>query len=108
MLKEKLLSYIKEQTKQADFDHVDKSCTADEMSGIFTVKRNTVSHYLNKEVGNLYLRSIQGLFCFLMPKCLKSGFLSLRNRSMQVSRNFLWNIQRQRESPGRLTIRWKV
>lgn len=51
MLKEKLLSYIKEQTKQADFDHVDKSCTADEMSGIFTVKRNTVSHYLNKEVG---------------------------------------------------------
>ncbi len=51
MLKEKLLSYIKEQTKQVDFDHVDKSCTADEMSGIFTVKRNTVSHYLNKEVG---------------------------------------------------------
>lgn len=52
MLKEELLSYIKKQTEQIDFDHVDKSCTADEMSGIFQVKRNTVSHYLNKEVGD--------------------------------------------------------
>ena len=97
MLKEKLLSYIKEQTKQADFDHVDKSCTADEMSGIFTVKRNTVSHYLNKEVGKSLFKVNTRPVLFFDAKV-----------SMQVSRNFLWNIQRQRESPGRLTIRWKV
>lgn len=51
MLKEELLSYIREKTGETDFEHVDKSCTADEMSGIFEVKRNTVSHYLNQEVG---------------------------------------------------------
>lgn len=51
MLKDKLLSYIKEKTREIDFQAVDNSCTADAMSGIFGVKRNTVSHYLNQELG---------------------------------------------------------
>ena len=47
MLKEKLLSYIKEQTKQADFDHVDKSCTAVRCRG--SLRETEYSQSLSKQ-----------------------------------------------------------
>lgn len=50
MLKDELLAYLEEQTLQFDWDNPSPSLTAMEISEVFHVKRNTVSHYLNQLV----------------------------------------------------------
>ncbi|MDA7026482.1 sigma 54-interacting transcriptional regulator [Bacillus sp. CLL-7-23] len=50
MLKKDLLSYLDEKTCHFDWDKSSVTLTAVEISKIFHVKRNTVSHYLNQLV----------------------------------------------------------
>ncbi|NPC91520.1 sigma 54-interacting transcriptional regulator [Bacillus sp. WMMC1349] len=50
MLKKDLLSYLDEETCHFDWDKSAASFTASEISKLFHVKRNTVSHYLNQLV----------------------------------------------------------
>lgn len=47
-MKEKLVSYLENQTAFLDIDALDEVFTAQKLSEIFEVKRNTVSHYLNQ------------------------------------------------------------
>lgn len=47
-MKEELLNYLKNQTAFLDLQNLDKLFTAAGLAEIFGVKRNTVSHYLNK------------------------------------------------------------
>ncbi|MFC7395360.1 sigma 54-interacting transcriptional regulator [Scopulibacillus cellulosilyticus] len=50
MLKEDLLSYLDNETSQFNWDHPSENFTATRISEVFHVKRNTVSHYLNRMV----------------------------------------------------------
>lgn len=47
-LKDRLLSYLKNQTSFLDLDALDELFTAKKLAEIFGVKRNTISHYLNQ------------------------------------------------------------
>ncbi|MDN6640626.1 MAG: sigma 54-interacting transcriptional regulator, partial [Tetragenococcus sp.] len=47
-MKDRLLSYLKNQTSFLDLDALDELFTAKELAEIFGVKRNTISHYLNQ------------------------------------------------------------
>ena len=47
-MKEKLVSYLENQTAFLDIDALDEVFTAQKLSEVFEVKRNTVSHYLNQ------------------------------------------------------------
>lgn len=50
-LKEKLISYLENQTAFFNLDELSDIFTANKMSLVFNVKRNTVSHYLNQLTG---------------------------------------------------------
>jgi len=50
MLKDELLAYLDQETQHFDWDHPSANFTANQISAVFQVKRNTVSHYLNQLV----------------------------------------------------------
>lgn len=51
MLKESIALYVKENTSKIDLECLDTTLTAEEIAAYFQIKRNTVSYYLNQEVG---------------------------------------------------------
>lgn len=51
MLKESIMRYVKENTSKTDLENLDTALTAEEIAVFFQVKRNTVSYYLNQEIG---------------------------------------------------------
>lgn len=51
MLKESIMRYVKEKTSKTDLENLDTALTAEEIAVSFQVKRNTVSYYLNQEIG---------------------------------------------------------
>lgn len=66
MLKEKLLEYLQNQTSFFDAENVSDIFTAADMAGKFGIKRNTVSHHLNKlmEQGILVKISTRPVYFF--------------------------------------------
>lgn len=50
MLKDRLITYLKEKTANCDLANITNDFTAEEMAKKFNVKRNTVSHYMNDAV----------------------------------------------------------
>lgn len=51
MLKDSIIEYVREYTGKADMNCLGKELTADGIAEYFSVKRNTVSYYLNQEIG---------------------------------------------------------
>ena len=51
MLKEKIIRYLDEITLTIDLNNIGEDPTAEVMAQKFNVKRNTISHYLNQEIG---------------------------------------------------------
>lgn len=51
MLKDSIIRYVKEHTGKTDLRALDTTLTANDIADHFKVKRNTVSLYLNQEVG---------------------------------------------------------
>ncbi len=51
MLKSSIARYVKENTPKIDINSPDTTLTAEEIANYFQVKRNTVSYYLNQEIG---------------------------------------------------------
>lgn len=74
MLKENLIRYIEEITLMVDLDHIGEECTAETIAQKFIVKRNTVSHYLNQEVGEILFKVNTRPVRFLSKKVFEEKY----------------------------------
>ena len=64
LLKDSIIQYVKENTAKISLEELDTVLTAEAIAGYFQVKRNTVSYYLNQEIGKTFLKLIQDRFAF--------------------------------------------
>lgn len=80
MLKDQIARYVKENTSKAKLDHLDTVLTAEEIANYFQVKRNTVSYYLNQEIGkSLFKINTRPVRFFHKEEFEKHFFLVLKD-----------------------------
>lgn len=80
MLKDQIARYVKENTSKAKLDHLDTLLTAEEIANYFQVKRNTVSYYLNQEIGkSLFKINTRPVRFFHKEEFEKHFFLVLKD-----------------------------
>lgn len=83
-LKDRLLSYIKNQTAFLDLNALDELFTAKRLAEIFGVKRNTISHYLNQLNEEEQLVKINSRPVYYFHKAaFDQQFFLLRNTNYQ-------------------------
>ena len=56
LLKDSIIQYVKENTAKISLEELDTVLTAEAIAGYFQVKRNTVSYYLNQEIGKTFFK----------------------------------------------------
>ena len=69
--------YVKENTAKISLEELDTVLTAEAIAGYFQVKRNTVSYYLNQEIGKTFFKINTRPVRFL-DKVLKNFFTSVK------------------------------
>lgn len=77
LLKDSIIQYVKENTAKISLEELDTVLTAEAIAGYFQVKRNTVSYYLNQEIGKTF-------FKINTKKYLKKIFLQCQRMFMLV------------------------
>ena len=84
MLKDSIIQYVKENTAKISLEELDTVLTAEAIAGYFQVKRNTVSYYLNQEIGKTFFKINTRPVRFLDKKVFEKNFLQCQRMFMLV------------------------
>lgn len=74
LLKDSIIQYVKENTAKISLEELDTVLTAEAIAGYFQVKRNTVSYYLNQEIGKTFFKINTRPVRFLDKKVFEKKF----------------------------------
>ena len=74
LLKDSIIQYVKENTAKISLEELDTVLTAEAIAGYFQVKRNTVSYYLNQEIGKTFFKINTRPVRFLDKKIFEKNF----------------------------------
>ena len=77
MLKDSIIQYVKENTAKISLEELDTVLTAEAIAGYFQVKRNTVSYYLNQEIGKTFFKINTRPVRFLDKKVFEKNFFTV-------------------------------
>ena len=79
LLKDSIIQYVKENTAKISLEELDTVLTAEAIAGYFQVKRNTVSYYLNQEIGKTFFKINTRPVRFLDKKVFEKNFFTVSN-----------------------------
>ena len=77
LLKDSIIQYVKENTAKISLEELDTVLTAEAIAGYFQVKRNTVSYYLNQEIGKTFFKINTRPVRFLDKKIFEKNFFTV-------------------------------
>lgn len=77
LLKDSIIQYVKENTAKISLEELDTVLTAEAIAGYFQVKRNTVSYYLNQEIGKTFFKINTRPVRFLDKKVFEKNFFTV-------------------------------
>lgn len=77
LLKDSIIQYVKENTAKISLEELDTVLTAEAIAGYFQVKRNTVSYYLNQEIGKTLFKINTRPVRFLDKKIFEKNFFTV-------------------------------
>ena len=95
LLKDSIIQYVKENTAKISLEELDTVLTAEAIAGYFQVKRNTVSYYLNQEIGKTFFKINTRPVRFLDKKIFEKNFFTV-SKDVYASVNDLLDENKQK------------